>query len=1269
MTERPRTTVRTQRADESAEEAEGTARQRQRQAEVAARQRRRPADTGSDPTAEFTFVPVARSGYRPAEVFEPEAERIKAAGETRIDLDVHGRGEAGETTRTVSVDVSIYGPDAVTGIDTDQVVRMEPEPHTQEFPPNQFPLIEFDNPELPWRYSPQRADGQGRNRPWLCLVALRDDRIEYEPAGVGPLPVVRTPTGELPDPAESWAWAHAQHVGEEDIEEAFGTDSTQTRSRLLCPRNLSPEAKYRACVVPTFEPGRRAGLGLKPEDEDDSMGFAWEDERTVRLPVYHSWTFRTDEVGDFEYLARLIEPVEFGPGIGFKTVDVTDPGPVDLKLAYDPETDRGVVELGGALRSIGAEPITYDEEAQTGLRELLNQPQEVEELTKEGEHGEEVGYGAVGPHLYGQWHAGVPALEDAEEASAGDYPRWFDELNVDPRHRIAAGYGTQVIQREAERLLHSAWEQFGELREANRKLHRLQVDELVLTDRFRVFKTLSMGTMLSVTAPLHGSVRAGTASLHARTVDSDQPTELASPAFRRLTRSTGPLARRQGTAVDTPRFSTQLKTGRVPRLTDGLAFTAEVEGPKETGETEETLLQSGRTLLEPGPEPPEETDLSTDVADPSAFFDTGAGLAVDTEFVEAADDQHPEDEELATFEAAGTTRPLSERDDLPEAVRESYAALERVDEEHSAARVAIQTLSHAIRTGGRDEIDAATGDSPTIREAVVRIGEAIDSLEAAIEAEVEDGRLEELRLYHRRCLTEVERAIEALRADPADPRAPRDALERARDVLASIQGVTTRLRIALDAREEGIEDVAPARAVEQVEAVGIDGIDTDEIDVETLGAQPLGESTPREFSIPKEIELTSAITEGFEPTRRLYEHAGTTLGIQELEERENPVGDVMAAPTFTEPAFRLLAELDEEYLLPGAESIPANSMGTLATNPEFIEAFMTGLNHEMARELQWHRFPTDRRGTYFRRFWNRKGAPGLDPHDHEAMADIEPIHTWTGDALGENSPGDDEATVVLLIKGELLRRYPTTDVFAVKAVEDEGDRTPALPRTHVTPDDAEDTGIAYPIFRGTLSSDVTFFGFPLTVEEALYAPYDRETADDHADEGWFFVLQEAPGEPRFGLDVGTEEDVGEVPPGITDGDGRLHRLASDADAGPADHGWSAVSWAHLVDGGDPNASEFVDVSGSRPGRESWRVEAGTSFEDGGDQEYGRKDAAAWGHNSAHMAIATWIRPVRVSIHAADMIADPDRVTTSRGAASSARLVDYPRLAVRLGGGR
>jgi hypothetical protein len=214
---------------------------------------------------EFTLFPIVRQGYRPDEPFT-KAGNITDSGSTDVTLSIEGTGPDGTTTEDVETTIDIYGPGEVTALDTDQIVRMEPEPATTEFPPNYFPLVEFDSPYLPWQFSPERADDQGRNRPWLCLVVVPREPTELEPPGTGALPVLQTSVDQLPDPAETWAWAHAQLVGDGNPEGEFASRSTRTVSRLLCPRNLSPKTKYRACIVPTFEPGRRAGLGMEPDD-------------------------------------------------------------------------------------------------------------------------------------------------------------------------------------------------------------------------------------------------------------------------------------------------------------------------------------------------------------------------------------------------------------------------------------------------------------------------------------------------------------------------------------------------------------------------------------------------------------------------------------------------------------------------------------------------------------------------------------------------------------------------------------------------------------------------------------------------------------------------------------------------------------------------------------------------------------------------------------------------------------------------------------------
>ena len=74
----------------------------------------------------------------------------------------------------------------------------------------------------------------------------------------------------------------------------------------------------------------------------------------------------------------------------------------------------------------------------------------------------------------------------------------------------------------------------------------------------------------------------------------------------------------------------------------------------------------------------------------------------------------------------------------------------------------------------------------------------------------------------------------------------------------------------------------------------------------------------------------------------------------------------------------------------------------------------------MNNELRWREFPTDMRGTIFRRFWDRKRAP-----DDPAGDDIPEIHGWT-EPLGANYPPHDvdrTEALVLLIRGDLIRKY------------------------------------------------------------------------------------------------------------------------------------------------------------------------------------------------------------------------------------------------------
>jgi hypothetical protein len=256
---------------------------------------------------------------------------------------------------------------------------------------------------------------------------------------------------------------------------------------------------------------------------------------------------------------------------------------------------------------------------------------------------------------------------------------------------------------------------------------------------------------------------------------------------------------------------------------------------------------------------------------------------------------------------------------------------------------------------------------------------------------------------------------------------------------------------------------------------------------------------------------------------------------------------------------------------------------------------MVGLNHEMSRELLWNEFPTDQRGSYFRQFWNVIGVdpPGGDP---DKLRDIREIHAWIKRlALGRHSARppmpNGEERLVLLVRGDLFRRYPNTEVYALEAKAD-----PSAKRTLGT------KRIDYE-FYGKLNPDVAFFGFSLTPSQAIGDP---DATDATRDQGWFFVLQEQPAEPRFGLDVG------------------------GAFGGPVTK-WSDLSWTSLAtNAGELATITHVDLNRSLP--DVRPMDTGTEPAWHADSGLGRTGAQA-----AHLAYVTLQQPVRIAIHGSDML--------------------------------
>ncbi|MFN2347758.1 MAG: hypothetical protein ABR616_18850, partial [Dermatophilaceae bacterium] len=271
--------------------------------------------------------------------------------------------------------------------------------------------------------------------------------------------------------------------------------------------------------------------------------------------------------------------------------------------------------------------------------------------------------------------------------------------------------------------------------------------------------------------------------------------------------------------------------------------------------------------------------------------------------------------------------------------------------------------------------------------------------------------------------------------------------------------------------------------------------------------------------------------------------------------------DILAAPSFPVPAWQYVRDYAPDLMLPGVQDLPQDSVTLAETNPAFAEAFLVGLNHEMARELLWREYPTDQRGSCFRRFW----APG----DRD---DVPPLDTWVSGGLGSHQsagagPAQD-AGLVLLLRGRLLFRYPDTVVYA------------APPNSSGRPDFGD--AAVMPLFRGRMEPDVAFCGFALNRDRAL-------------DESWWFVLEEQPTAPRFGLDVAT--GFGQDAPALTN--------------------WNDLSWNHLASDATALAAlSHLDVE--RPPLPS-------------------PPGPRWGADAAAMAAILVQQPARVALRARDLL--------------------------------
>ena len=1074
----------------------------------------------------YRFLPWSRRGLSAAIPDTASGAAIPARARVDVTVMVAGAGPA-------PTSATLHGPGDVVGLDPAVVVRTIPRPGSTNVEPNYLATIDFDQPELPWLFTPIGVPTSGHLPPWLVLVVVRDRPGVSVSVPQGPgLPVLRIDSGaagELPDLEDSWAWAHAQLLDEDSgptaaaVGQALADHPNRNVSRLVCPRRLEPDARWIACVVPAFDAGVARGLGQEPAPGDLSP--AWTAPDSVLLPVYHHWSFQTGPQGDFESLARRLKPYEASARIGRVRMHIGDAsGFVDLP---DGDPDR-FLDMDGALQApevarTTADPPVPDPSLGEVSRVIRNKLQAVGALLADAADGKLDGEAtgeseALGPPVYAGAHIRRTTVGDGDD-------EWFRELNLDPRCRVAAGLGAEVMRKFQEDVMEAAWQQVGDVIATESALSRARLSlEVGLRFHARHLEPLPVGRLLQLTAPLADRTLVGARSLPAAVAPTSFPDRANDAAMRRYTSARGRVlagvARRAGSVEVTTavrkageRLVSSLAEGRadldatrfaVPAL-DGLGVTIPSAGADGTVSLERlgvavTVDRAGATALRAASRALSTTTLppTSELVRPRPDLRT-TGMVTSVHLGAARTIAGAQLEGRLVGQPAGQAAQLT---DLLTGSSEGVLdlVLTTAGERPGGAGFLIEAGGSivvrplAVRGGGEVVVLTRTG-RPNVTIARLddrlhggagEVGELIGRLPA--------GSIAPLTVRPGGVLVEppVVRLRPGAGAGEIAVLPGGGQLGHGGVVVAPVDpGMTVTMPPLV------LEPAAISRFEVAVAELGRRTVAAEDAVVPHLVAFPISEAVSATLvrSDPRTVHPARLDT-----MIRIADHGLAALLADPTlvpEWRLPRLFDrVMTYPVLELPAYQYLVAYDRDWFCPGVDEVPPDSVTLLETNPRFIAGFMGGLNHETSRELLWRSYPTDSRGTPWRKFWKRT----------DARPDIDEIHTWGPRGSRSDLPvqtTDPLGNLVLMVRGELLRRYPRTNAVAVRAVRaGNGPQRPSL-----APED-----LLLPVFAGQFDPDVSFFGFPLV---------NRDLTDG---EGWFFGLMEPVTEPRFGFDVTPTKD-------------------------------------------------------------------------------------------------------------------------------------------------
>ncbi|MCL2012388.1 MAG: hypothetical protein FWG75_06340 [Cystobacterineae bacterium] len=1063
---------------------------------------------------------------------------------------------AAYSTLSETKKIQFVSPGDVASLRAEAILRVAPKEGSAGFPIQFHPYVEFWEADFPWRYTPARPSGDKLRpwlALLVCPQALCSLKKLQDGQPYVTLLVESNAQYEkiFPSPEDSWKSAHAQGVTEAapEFSRLFALRTTEAlESETDYFAFLVPAFETGRLRGLGYDDEALSGIAAqKPSWETNlERQKSQHPKQALDFPVYYSWDFKTGTDSFDKLVEKLnvtgghaadiqVDVTRMGEGLDYAvlgkvpkrkrigmSVATQPPGYVQGTPFPSNSANADEAELYGRLKSLLSKSPVF-----------LENEDEISTKTSRVPAGEDDPW--VVPPIYGGKHLLSTSLDEATNQKSGT--PWLSQLNLDIHHRAAAGLGKRTVQTHQEEFVNRAWKQVEAINALNRELHQrllsVHVNESLKGKTVNTFSQTEkyfIARMMQYLGSMKDAETEGETSLASILKDSHIPQAFASASFQHLTDNVAKLVQN----LDTTSVMESIAERQTFKMREHVFYNAPtIEQLREATDRIYFMLfeEICKSLSK-------YFDFAKDNTPGSQTLYALRPKKITDDFDEYMTSQVQEIHNLP---------PLSYGPELVS--KEHYKLYGFRLGPHPQERPVYTMLSgHAkditpLETPCVLVIDDLEYQNlfGTSEKKVTQIGTedgyeqlrcfiAQSQIKALIELEEPSSQkraayFETTVVYRgrtlqaegrggsipsgRRVVAEADYDFETDKLIPGfRPPASSGAwvLESSNTLCYMVVDLNIIKKLGLLQEFPSMHSYVeflkknPGTANKYLnEWLQLDAC-VKSIEAEKVDKKPQQASINTEDA--KELQAGFEDSEAYERMRQVAEtyyaeffggdEQGQKLREGYIDELLHSKYPILAYPLFPEPVYHYLKMFSDKWIIPCVDALPEDSVALFQSNPSFVEAYLCGMNTEMGRELLWREYPTDQRGSYFRKFWDSE-TTAADIHSGNFF-DIAPLHTWKG-GLGDNHPESKTGLLLFALKGKLMRQYPSTQVFLQKAMAPQGSLEFDLGATE------ENGGIVLPVIQAFLREDILLVGFKREFGELLGNPRA-------GDFGYFLAFQE-----------------------------------------------------------------------------------------------------------------------------------------------------------------